>query len=157
MLLNLNKYKMKKSVLLMILAAAFAFASCSSVSNVTSTDSAAKTMGTSCGSALTNLYKSYKAAGNKVNMNDASVLTNAIALSTSISGLKQNAKNSTYRKSYITGMVLGSAGLLSETKAGPVYDGLVNSANALSGINTSSSATTLTTAANALTTILGLF
>ncbi|MBR5982778.1 MAG: hypothetical protein IK025_03520 [Bacteroidales bacterium] len=148
---------MKKSVFLMILAAVFAFASCGSMSNVSSTDSTAKTMGTSCGSALASLYKSYKAAGNKLNMNDGTVLTSAIALSTSISGLKQNANNSTYRKSYIAGMVLGSSGLLSETKAGPVYDGLVNSANALSGINTSSSASTLTTTANALTTILGLF
>ena len=141
----------------MILAAAFAFASCGSMSNVASSDATAKTMGTSCGSSLVNLYKSYKAAGNKVNMNDASVLTNAIALSTSISGLKQNSKDSNYRKSYIAGMVLGGAGILTETKAGPIYDGLVTSSNALSNINTSSSASTLTTAANALTTILGLF
>ena len=141
----------------MILAAAFAFASCGSMSNVASSDATAKTMGTSCGSSLVNLYKSYKAAGNKVNMNDASVLTNAIALSTSISGLKQNSKDSNYRKSYIAGMVLGGAGILTETKAGPIYDGLVTSSNALSNINTSSSASTLTTAANALSTILGLF
>lgn len=141
----------------MILAAAFAFASCGSMSNVASSDSVAKTAGTSCGSSLVNLYKSYKAAGNKVNMNDASVLTNAIALSTSISGLKQNSKDSNYRKSYIAGMVLGGAGILTETKAGPIYDGLVTSSNALSNINTSSSASTLTTAANALSTILGLF
>lgn len=148
---------MKKSIFLMILAAAFAFASCGSMSNVASADTTAKTMGTSCGSSLVNLYKSYKAAGNKVNMNDANVLTNAIALSTSISGLKQNGKDSNYRKSYIAGMLLGSAGILTETKASNVYDGLVTSANALSGINTSSNASTLTTAANALSTILGLF
>lgn len=141
----------------MILAVAFAFASCGSMSNVASSDSVAKTAGTSCGSSLVNLYKSYKAAGNKVNMNDTNVLTNAIALSTSIAGLKQNGKDNNYRKSYIAGMVLGGAGILTETKAGPIYDGLVTSANALSGINTSSSASTLTGAANALTTILGLF
>lgn len=141
----------------MILAVAFAFASCSSMSNVASSDSVAKTAGTSCGSSLVNLYKSYKAAGNKVNMNDTNVLTNAIALSTSIAGLKQNGKDNNYRKSYIAGMVLGGAGILTETKAGPIYDGLLTSANALSGINTSSSASTLTTAAGALTTILGLF
>ena len=148
---------MKKSVFFMILAAVFAFASCSSVSNVASSDTVAKTAGTSCGSSLVNLYKSYKAAGNKVNMNDTNVLTNAIALSTSIAGLKQNGKDNNYRKSYIAGMVLGGAGILTETKAGPIYDGLLTSANALSGINTSSSASTLTTAAGALTTILGLF
>lgn len=141
----------------MILAVAFAFASCGSMSNVASSDSGAKTAGTSCGSSLVNLYKSYKAAGNKVNMNDTNVLTNAIALSTSIAGLKQNGKDNNYRKSYIAGMVLGGAGILTETKAGPIYDGLVTSANALSGINTSSSTSTLTTAANALSTILGLF
>ena len=141
----------------MILAVAFAFASCSSMSNVASSDSVAKTAGTSCGSSLVNLYKSYKAAGNKVTMNDTNVLTNAIALSTSIAGLKQNGKDNNYRKSYIAGMVLGGAGILTETKAGPIYDGLLTSANALSGINTSSSASTLTTAAGALTTILGLF
>ena len=148
---------MKKSVLFIILAVAFAFASCNSTSNVSSSNTVAKTAGTSCGSSLVNLYKSYKAAGNKVNMNDSNVLTNAIALSTSIAGLKQNGKDSAYRKSYIAGMVLGGAGILTETKAGPIYDGLVTSANALSGINTSSSASTLTGAANALTTILGLF
>ncbi|MBO4613646.1 MAG: hypothetical protein J5709_00855 [Bacteroidales bacterium] len=148
---------MKKSVFFMILAVAFAFASCSSMSNVASSDSVAKTAGTSCGSSLANLYRSYKAAGNKINMNDASVLTNAIALSTSISGLKQNSKDSNYRKSYIAGMLLGGAGLLTETNASNVYDGLVTSSNALSNINTSSSTTTLTTAANALSTILGLF
>lgn len=148
---------MKKSIFFMILAIAFAFASCGSMSNVASSDTVAKTAGTSCGSSLVNLYKSYKAAGNKVNMNDASVLTNAIALSTSISGLKQNSKDSNYRKSYIAGMVLGGAGILTETKAGPIYDSLVTSSNALSNINTSSSTSTLTTAANALSTILGLF
>lgn len=148
---------MKKSVFFMILAVAFAFASCSSMSNVASADATAKAMGTSCGSALTNLYKSYKAAGNKVNMNDSNVLTNAVALSTSVAGLKQNGKNSTYRKSYIAGMLLGGAGILTETSAANVYDGLVTSSNALSNINTSSSASTLTTAANALSTILGLF
>ena len=141
----------------MILAVAFAFASCSSMSNVASSDTVAKTAGTSCGSSLVNLYKSYKAAGNKVNMNDSNVLTNAIALSTSIAGLKQNGKDTNYRKAYIAGMVLGGAGILTETKAGPIYDGLVTSANALSGINTSSTGSTLTTAANALSTILGLF
>ncbi|MBQ2077446.1 MAG: hypothetical protein II471_08040 [Bacteroidales bacterium] len=148
---------MKKSIFFMILAVAFAFASCSSMSNVASSDTVAKTAGTSCGSSLVNLYKSYKAAGNKVNMNDANVLTNAIALSTSISGLKQNGKDSAYRKSYIAGMLLGGAGILTETSAANVYDGLVTSSNALSNINTSSSASTLTTAANALSTILGLF
>ena len=127
------------------------------MSNVASSDTVAKTAGTSCGSSLVNLYKSYKAAGNKVNMNDANVLTNAIALSTSISGLKQNGKDSAYRKSYIAGMLLGGAGILTETSAANVYDGLVTSSNALSNINTSSSASTLTTAANALSTILGLF
>lgn len=148
---------MKKSVFFIILAVVFAFASCNSVSNVASSDTVAKTAGTSCGSSLVNLYKSYKAAGNKVNMNDTNVLTNAIALSTSISGLKQNGKDSAYRKSYIAGMLLGGAGILTETSAANVYDGLVTSSNALSNINTSSSASTLTTAANALTTILGLF
>lgn len=148
---------MKKSVLFIILAVAFAFASCNSTSNVSSSNTVAKTAGTSCGSSLVNLYKSYKAAGNKVNMNDANVLTNAIALSTSIAGLKQNGKDTNYRKAYIAGMVLGGAGILTETKAGPIYDGLVTSANALSGINTSSTGSTLTTAANALSTILGLF
>jgi hypothetical protein len=148
---------MKKSIFFIILAVAFAFASCSSMSNVASSDTVAKTAGTSCGSSLVNLYKSYKAAGNKVNMNDSNVLTNAIALSTSIAGLKQNGKDTNYRKAYIAGMVLGGAGILTETKAGPIYDGLVTSANALSGINTSSSASTLTGAANALSTILGLF
>ncbi|MBQ1696115.1 MAG: hypothetical protein II630_00435 [Bacteroidales bacterium] len=148
---------MKKSVLFIILAVAFAFASCNSTSNVSSSNTVAKTAGTSCGSSLVNLYKSYKAAGNKVNMNDTNVLTNAIALSTSIAGLKQNGKDTNYRKAYIAGMVLGGAGILTETKAGPIYDGLVTSANALSGINTSSTGSTLTTAANALSTILGLF
>ncbi|MBQ1606075.1 MAG: hypothetical protein IJK62_05655 [Bacteroidales bacterium] len=148
---------MKKSVLFIILAVAFAFASCNSTSNVSSSNTVAKTAGTSCGSSLVNLYKSYKAAGNKVNMNDSNVLTNAIALSTSIAGLKQNGKDTNYRKAYIAGMVLGGAGILTETKAGPIYDGLVTSANALSGINTSSTGSTLTTAANALSTILGLF
>ena len=146
---------MKKSVLFIILAVAFA--SCNSTSNVSSSNTVAKTAGTSCGSSLVNLYKSYKAAGNKVNMNDTNVLTNAIALSTSIAGLKQNGKDTNYRKAYIAGMVLGGAGILTETKAGPIYDGLVTSANALSGINTSSTGSTLTTAANALSTILGLF
>ena len=147
---------MKKRVFLMILAAVFVFASCGSVSNVASPDTVAKTAGTTCGSSLVNLYKSYKAAGNKVNMNDSNVLTNAIALSTSISGLKQNGKDTGYRKSYIAGMLLGGAGILTETKAANVYDGLLTSANALSGINNSSPASTLTTAAGALTTILGL-
>lgn len=141
---------------MLVVAFVFSFVSCGSMSNIASSDTTAKTMGTSCGSALANLFKSYRAAGNKLNMNDATVLTSAVALSTSISGLKQNAKDANYRKSYIAGMIAGSAGLLTETKAANVYDGLVTSSNALSNINTSSSESTLTSAASALTTILGL-
>lgn len=148
---------MKKSVFLMMLIAVFAFSSCNSVSNAVSSDAAAKSMGTTCGTALSGLLKSYKAAGNKVNMNDATVLTNVIAVSTATAGLKTNAKDANYRKSYIAGLVAGTAGLLSETKAGAVYDKLVTTQNALSGVNTSSTESTLTTASSAIATILGLF
>lgn len=140
----------------MILIAAFAFSSCSSVSNAVSSNAAAKTMGTTCGTALSGLFKSYKAAGNKVNINDATVLANVVAVSTSTVGLKTNAKDANYRKSYIAGLVMGSAGILSETKAANVYDKLVTTQNALSGVNTSSTESTLTTAANAISTILTL-
>ncbi len=149
---------MKKSLFLMMLIAVFTVTSCGTMQNVaSSSDANAKSMGTTCSTALTGLYKSYKAAGNKVNINDASVLTNVILLSTSTADLKSKAKDANYRKSYIAGMVAGSAGMLDNTKAGAVYDKLVTTSGAISGLNTSSTTSTLTTAANAITTILGLF
>lgn len=147
---------MKKSVFLMMLIAVFAFSSCSSISNAVSSDSAAKSMGTTCGTALSGLYKSYKAAGNKININDASILTNVIAVSTSTVGLKNNAKNAAYRKSYIAGLVAGSAGLLSETKAAAVYDKLVAVQGALSGVNSSTTGTPLSNAVNAIVAVLSV-
>lgn len=147
---------MVKKVLFMVVVAMFALSSCSSVSNVSTADAAAKTMGTTCGTAMSGLYKSYKTDG-KLDISNSSVLTNIIAVSTSTANLKTNAKNPEFRKSFISGMVLGSAGLLTNTTAGTVYDKLEQSAGAVSNVNTSSTASTINSAANALTTILGLF
>ena len=134
--------------------------STSSLSNALSTaasaNSTAKTMGSSCGSALVNLYKAYKANGKKINMSDANVWSNALALSSSMAGLKDNGRNSDYRKSYIAGMLLGSAGTLTQTSATNVYDNMLNSLGSLTGLSSSSSSTAKSNAASALSTILGL-
>ena len=128
----------------------------SALSTAASANSTAKTMGSSCGSALVNLYKSYKANGKKINMSDANVWANALSLSSSIAGLKDNGRNSDYRKSYIAGMLLGSAGTLTQVSASNVYDNMLNSLGSLSGLSSSSSSTARSNAATALTTILGL-
>lgn len=126
------------------------------VSAAASANTTAKSMGTSCGSALVNLYKSYKANGKKINMSDTNVWTNALALSSSMAGLKDNGRNSDYRKSYIAGMLLGSAGALTQVSASNVYDNMLNSLGSLSGLSSSSSSTARSNAATALSTILSL-
>lgn len=154
---------MKKVFFLSVLVAAFAFMSCSSssslpsaLSNAAGSNATAKTAGASCGTALTNLYKSYKAAGKKINMSDATVIANAVALSTSIASLKENGKNADYRKSYIAGMLVGSSGMLNQTSASNMYDKLLGSISSLSGLNKNSNSAAKNTAASALSTILGL-
>lgn len=148
---------MKKALIFSMLIAIFAITSCGTVSNTVSTNDTAKTMGTTCGTALSGLYKSYKAAGNKININDASTLTNVIAISTSTSTLRTNGKDASFRKSYIAGLVAGSGGLITNDKASKIYDKLLASASAISTVNTSSTASTLTSATNALLTVLALF
>ncbi|MCF0206168.1 MAG: hypothetical protein HUK15_01960 [Bacteroidales bacterium] len=140
----------------MMLIAVFAISSCNSVSNVMSSDTAAKTMGTTCGASLSNLYKTYKSSG-KLSITDSNVLNNVFAISSSTMNLKENAKNSAYRTSYISGLVAGSAGLLTETKAANVYNKLVSTNEAISSVNSSSSENKLLSAVNAITTILQLF
>ena len=68
-------------------------------------------MGQTCGSAILGLYNSYKSTGT-INLTSGNNLSNALALATAYTQIKANKDNSSYRKSFATGLVMSSAGLI---------------------------------------------
>lgn len=135
---------MKITAYIAVFIAALSFASCSSISNSASSNTAAKTAGTSCGKVLSGLYSQYKSSG-KLNMASSSTLTNVIELGACYKLLKDNRGNSAYRKSFAAGLVSGSNGLITNSKASSVISSLL-SITGLGNVtsSTSSSSSVLT-------------
>ena len=130
--------------------AAFAFVSCGSTSSLTSSNSAASTSGTACGQALIGLYNNYKAT-KKLDMTNASNITNTLALVTACSQLKNNKGNANYRKAFISGMILGGAGIITNANASSIVNSIENSV----GLS-STTRSNISSAASTVTSILSL-
>ena len=133
----------------MVCFAALAMASCSTLSSAASSNTVAQASGQACGSAVQGLYSSYKKTGT-VDLTNANNLNNALALATAYTTLKQNKDNQAYRSSFTTGLILSSAGLITQANAGQFIDKLLATAG-LGNINTQNVAQTAATAAAIIT------
>ena len=148
---------MKKFGIIMVCVAAVLFASCGStsstsrsVSNALSSNTAATANGTACGQAIIGLYNNYKAT-KKLDMTNASNITNTLALVTAYTQLKNNKGNKDYRKSFVSGMVLGGAGIITNNNA---YS-LVNQIENAAGLS-STTRSNISTAASTVSSILSI-
>ena len=129
----------------MVCFAALVAVSCSSLSSAASGSTVAQASGPACGTAVLGLYNSYHNNG-KIDLTNTNDLTNALALATCYTQLKENKDNSAYRSSFTNGLVASSAGLLTSANAATFVDKLLGT-TALSNINTEKVTQTATTAA----------
>lgn len=145
---------MKKLSLIMVCFAALAFVSCSGAGNlgkVTSSNTAATACGTACGQALVSLFNSYKANGKNIDLTSSANINSALALVTAYTQLKDNKGNSDYRKAFTTGVVMGSAGLITSANASTIVNKIANSA----GLS-NTTRNNISTATSTITSILSL-
>lgn len=133
---------MKRLAILFVCAATFAFASCGML-GAGAGNTAAQALGQTCGSAVLGLYNSYKSTGT-IDLTNANNLTNALALATCYTQLRQNKDNSTYRNAFTSGLILSSAGLITNQNAGNFVSALLG-AQQLGNINQNSSSSQVST------------
>lgn len=126
---------MKRLVILAVCFATLAMTSCGVLN--TSSNSAAQALGQTCGAAVLGLYQSYKATGT-LNLTTGNNLTNALALATCYTQLSQNKDNSSYRKSFTNGLILSSAGLITNQNAATFISALLGTSS-LGTVNSNSS------------------
>lgn len=124
---------MKRLSLVLVCFATLAFSSCGVLNSVASSNSAATTLGQTCGSAILGLYQSYKATGT-INLTYGNNLTNALALASCYTQIKANKNNSDYRKAFANGLILSSAGLITNQNSNAFINALL-SANSLSNVS----------------------
>ncbi len=101
----------------------------------------AYTCGVTAGKALNSLYAQYQEDG-KFDVSNSSNLLNLASLSTSITGLKSG--DSTYKKNFAKGLVLGSAGLVSSSDASSITETLTS----LSSLDLTSITSSLTSSSS---------
>lgn len=145
---------MKKIGFITLLIAAIFIASCSSISNVASSNPAATAAGTGAGKVLSTLYSQYKSTG-KVNMGSASTIGSIVELGTYVAALKNSQGVSGYKTAFATGLVSGSTGLVTNGNSMSTVNSLLGIAG-LSGISSTISSTS-TTATNVATGLTNLF
>jgi hypothetical protein len=145
---------MKKLGILTLFIAAIAFVACSTVTNLSNSNSAAKAAGTGCGNVLGNLLTQYKANGKKIDMTNTTTLLNVIELGTYYSTLKANQSDPNYKKEFAAGLVLGSNGLISNSKSLQVVNSLLTM-NSLGDVSSSTTGTS-STAVNVAAALTGL-
>ena len=136
---------MKRIGLLMVCIAALAMASCGSLSSAASGSSVAKASGQACGTAVQGLYNSYHNTG-KVDLTNTTDLTNALALATCYTQLKENKDNSAYRSAFTSGLIASSANLITSANATAFVDKLLGSTS-LGNLNMDKVTQTASTAA----------
>ena len=90
---------------------------------------------TTCGSAVLGLYNSYKSTGT-IDLTNSNNLTNALALATCYTQLRQNKDNNNYRNAFTSGLILSSAGLITNQNAGSFINTLLG-AQQLGTVNAS--------------------
>lgn len=133
----------------MVCFAALAMSSCSLMQSAASSNTVAQASGQTCGTAVQGLYGAYRNTGT-VDLTNATNFNNALALATAYTNLKQNKDNAAYRKAFTNGLILSSAGLITQANATQFVDGLLATAG-LGNINTQNVAQTAATAAAIIT------
>lgn len=140
---------MKRLGLLIVCFATLALTSCDAIQSAASSNTVAQASGQACGTAVQGLYSSYKNTGT-IDLTNTNNFNNALALATAYTNLKQNKGNEAYRKSFTTGLILSSAGLITQANATQFVDKLLATAG-LGNINTQNVAQTAATAAAIIT------
>lgn len=115
---------MKKLGIILVCIATLAMSSCSLFQSAASSNSAAQALGQTCGSAVLGLYQSYKATGT-LSLTTGDNLSSALALATCYTQLSQNKDNSDYRKSFANGLILSSAGLITNQNSATFINALL--------------------------------
>lgn len=123
---------MKKTGIIMMFVAMFAATSCSSLTSAT--DATAVASGAACSKALLSLNSSKKAG--TLAITNPTDLSNMLVVINAYNSLKANKENTTYKKSFTTGMITGGNGLISQATAASLTNSLLN-ASGLDGVNTS--------------------
>lgn len=143
---------MKKLSVILVCFATMAMSSCSFFQSAATSNSAAQALGQTCGSAVLGLYQSYKSTGS-LSLTTGDNLTNALALATCYTQLSQNKDNSDYRKSFTSGLILSSAGLITNQNSAAFVNALLGTSS-LSTVNNSSSTTQVVQATPAVTQLI---
>ena len=142
---------MKRLTFFAVCFATLAFTSCS-VLNSAASDTVASSLGQTCGTAILGLYNSYRNTGT-VDLTNSNNLTNALALATVYTQLRQNKDNSSFRKAFTSGLVMSSAGLITNSTAGNFINALL-SVNQLGTINQSSTTSQVNKTQPAITNLI---
>ena len=145
---------MKRLSILFLALATLVLTSCSAITAAAGSNTVAQATGQSCGTAMQGLYKSYKKTGT-IDLTNSTNLQNALAVATAYTNLKQNKDNSNYRKSFTSGLIASSAGLITSTNATAFVDQLLASAG-LNNVNSQNIAQTASTAMAIMTLINAL-
>lgn len=143
---------MKRLAILFVCVATLATSSCSLFQSAASSNTAAQALGQTCGAAVLSLYQSYKSTGT-LSLTSGDNLTNALALATCYTQLSQNKSNSDYRKSFANGLILSSAGLITNQNASTFINALLGS-SAIGNVNSNSTSTQLNKVTPTYTTLL---
>lgn len=133
--INNKKYhNMKRLAILFVCVATLAMTSCGML-GAGANNTAAQALGQTCGSAVLGLYNSYKSTGT-IDLTNSNNLTNALALATCYTQLRQNKDNNNYRNAFTSGLILSSAGLITNQNAGSFINTLLG-AQQLGTVNAS--------------------
>ena len=142
---------MKRLSILLMSIAMLAFASCSTLNNIASSGSAAALSGQLCAVATNALYKTYKSTG-KIELTNASNVSNILTVVTSYNQLKAHKGDSAYHKAFAEGAVAAGTGVITSANAETFTNTLLN-ASGLSGVTASNIQQKVQTTA----TIISLF
>ena len=141
---------MKRLAIIAVCFATLAMSSCGVLNS--SSNSAAQALGQTCGAAVLGLYQSYKSTGS-LSLTSGNNLTNALALATAYTQLSQNKDNSEYRKSFTNGLILSSAGLITNQNAAAFVNALLGT-SALGTVNNNSSSSQMSKTTPAVTGLI---
>lgn len=141
---------MKRIAILAVCFATLAMTSCGILNS--SSNSAAQALGQTCGAAVLGLYQSYKSTGT-LNLTPGNNLANALALATCYTQLSQNKDNSSYRKSFANGLILSSAGLITNQNSAAFINALLGTSS-LGTVNSNSTSVQVNKTTPAVTNLI---
>lgn len=141
---------MKKISIIALFIAAISFASCKSISTVSTANSVATSAGVNCGKVLASLNSTYKSTG-KLDLTNTTTLLNVVELASYYKALEAHRTDAAYKTAFATGLVTGSNGAITAASSINVVNSLLN----LAGLNKISSST-LNTANEAISVTNGL-